>query len=98
MSYLSTRGTALDAAFGPYRGKRTGESALFRGLHDRLHQRHVPLEHLFLRGVDPDLGPQPRLEPGPEVPGGIDGTADSPWVSARSPANAPVALPRLNAP
>lgn len=29
-------GTALDAAFGPYRGKQTGESALFRQLHDRL--------------------------------------------------------------
>ena len=29
-------GTALDAALGPYRGKRTGESALFRGLHDSL--------------------------------------------------------------
>jgi hypothetical protein len=29
-------GTALDAAFGPYRGKQTGESALFRQLHERL--------------------------------------------------------------
>lgn len=29
-------GTALDAAFGPYRGKKTGESALFRQLHERL--------------------------------------------------------------
>lgn len=29
-------GTALDAAFGPYRGKRTGEPALFRSLHEQL--------------------------------------------------------------
>jgi hypothetical protein len=29
-------GTALDAAFGPYRGKQTGELSLFRQLHDRL--------------------------------------------------------------
>ena len=36
-------GTALDAALGPYRGKRTGESALFRGLHDRLESGDVLL-------------------------------------------------------
>ncbi len=29
-------GTALDAALGPYRGKQTGETALFHTLHDRL--------------------------------------------------------------
>ncbi len=29
-------GTVLDAAFGPYRGKRTGEPALFRSLHEQL--------------------------------------------------------------
>jgi putative transposase len=29
-------GTALDAAFGPYRGKQTGELSLFRQRHDRL--------------------------------------------------------------
>ena len=36
-------GTALDAAMGPYRGKRTGEPALFRGLHDRLEAGDVLL-------------------------------------------------------
>jgi hypothetical protein len=36
-------GTALDAAFGPYRGKRTGESALFRRLHDRLEAGDILL-------------------------------------------------------
>jgi hypothetical protein len=36
-------GTALDAAMGPYRGKRTGESALFRGLHDCLQTGDVLL-------------------------------------------------------
>ena len=36
-------GTALDAAMGPYRGKRTGEPALFRGLHDRLEPDDVLL-------------------------------------------------------
>ena len=36
-------GTALDAALGPYRGKQTGESALFRGLHDRLEAGDVLL-------------------------------------------------------
>jgi Transposase DDE domain len=34
--FALTTGTALDAAMGPCRGKRTGESALFRGLHDGL--------------------------------------------------------------
>jgi hypothetical protein len=29
-------GTVLEAAFGPFAGKRTGEPALFRNLHDRL--------------------------------------------------------------
>ena len=36
-------GTALDAAFGPYRGKQTGESALFRQLHDRLQAGDILL-------------------------------------------------------
>jgi len=36
-------GTALDAAFGPYRGKQTGESALFRQLHDRLEAGDILL-------------------------------------------------------
>jgi hypothetical protein len=36
-------GTALDAAFGPYRGKQTGESALFRQLHDRLEPGDILL-------------------------------------------------------
>jgi hypothetical protein len=36
-------GTALDAAFGPYRGQRTGESALFRRLHDRLEAGDILL-------------------------------------------------------
>jgi hypothetical protein len=36
-------GTALDAAFGPYRGKQTGESALFRQLHDRLESGDILL-------------------------------------------------------
>jgi hypothetical protein len=36
-------GTVLDAAFGPYRGKQTGESALFRQLHGRLDPGDVLL-------------------------------------------------------
>jgi DDE family transposase len=36
-------GTALDAAFGPYRGKQTGESALFRQLHERLEPGDILL-------------------------------------------------------
>ncbi len=36
-------GTALDAAMGPYRGKRTGEPALFRELHDRLEAGDILL-------------------------------------------------------
>jgi hypothetical protein len=36
-------GTVLDAAIGPYAGKRTGEPALFRGLHDRLQRGEVIL-------------------------------------------------------
>jgi hypothetical protein len=36
-------GAALDAAMGPCRGKRTGESALFRGLHHRLRAGDVLL-------------------------------------------------------
>jgi hypothetical protein len=41
--FALTTGTALDAAMGPYRGKRTGESALFRGLHDDLRAGDVLL-------------------------------------------------------
>lgn len=36
-------GTVLDAAFGPYQGKETGETALFRSLHDNLDQGDVLL-------------------------------------------------------
>ncbi len=36
-------GTALDAAFGPYRGKQTGELSLFRQLHDRLEAGDILL-------------------------------------------------------
>jgi len=36
-------GTALDAAFGPYRGKQTGELSLFRQLHDRLQSGDILL-------------------------------------------------------
>ena len=41
--FALTTGTALDAAMGPYRGKRTGESALFRQLHDGLQAGDVLL-------------------------------------------------------
>jgi hypothetical protein len=41
--FALTTGTALDAAMGPYRGKRTGESALFRRLHDRLQAEDILL-------------------------------------------------------
>lgn len=36
-------GTVLDAALGPFTGKRTGEPALFRSLHDRLRPGDVVL-------------------------------------------------------
>lgn len=36
-------GTALDAAFAPYKGKKTSELALFRGLHDSLDDGDVVL-------------------------------------------------------
>ena len=36
-------GTVLDAAFGPYKGKETGETALFRSLHDQLDEGDVLL-------------------------------------------------------
>jgi hypothetical protein len=36
-------GTVLDAAMGPYKGKQTGETALFRGLHERLDKGDVLL-------------------------------------------------------
>ncbi len=36
-------GTVLDAALGPYTGKETGETALFRSLHDSLHPGDVVL-------------------------------------------------------
>jgi hypothetical protein len=36
-------GTVLDAAFGPYRGKRTGETALFRRLHHNLEAGDILL-------------------------------------------------------
>ncbi len=36
-------GTVLDAAVGPFAGKRTGEPALFRSLHDRLRAGDVIL-------------------------------------------------------
>jgi Transposase DDE domain len=41
--FALTTGTALDAAMGPYRGKRTGESALFRKLHDDLRAGDILL-------------------------------------------------------
>jgi hypothetical protein len=41
--FALTTGAALDAAMGPYRGKRTGESALFRRLHDRLEAGDILL-------------------------------------------------------
>ena len=41
--FAPATGTALDAALGPYRGKQTGESALFRGPHDRLEAGDVLL-------------------------------------------------------
>jgi hypothetical protein len=36
-------GTVLNAAFGPYQGKQTGETALFRQLHDDLNEGDVLL-------------------------------------------------------
>ena len=36
-------GTVLDAALGPYKGKQTGETALFRGLHEQLDRDDVVL-------------------------------------------------------
>ena len=36
-------GTVLDAAIGPYKGKQTGETALFRSLHSQLDQGDVVL-------------------------------------------------------
>ncbi len=36
-------GTVLDAAFGRYKGKETGETALFRSLHDQLDEGDVLL-------------------------------------------------------
>ncbi len=36
-------GTALDAALGRYQGKETGETALFRSLHDNLCERDIVL-------------------------------------------------------
>src|SRR5262249_54011124 len=36
-------GTVLDAAYGPYRGKQTGETALFRSLHKRLDEGDILL-------------------------------------------------------
>ena len=36
-------GTVLDAALGPYKGKETGETALFRSLHERLDEGDVLL-------------------------------------------------------
>jgi len=41
--FALTTGAALDAAMGPYRGKQTGESAPFRGPHDRLEVGDVLL-------------------------------------------------------
>jgi hypothetical protein len=36
-------GTVLEAAIGPYKGKQTGEPALFRALHPHLHQGDIIL-------------------------------------------------------
>jgi hypothetical protein len=36
-------GTVLAAAYGPYQGKETGETALFRTLHDHLDERDIVL-------------------------------------------------------
>lgn len=40
-------GTVLEAAVGPYKGKRTGETALFRTLHDRLDPGDVVLSDRY---------------------------------------------------
>src|SRR5271170_221459 len=36
-------GTVLDAAIGPYKGKQTGETALFRSLHSKLNEDDILL-------------------------------------------------------
>ena len=36
-------GTVLDAAIGPYKGKRTGETSLFHSLHDNLEAGDILL-------------------------------------------------------
>lgn len=40
-------GTVLEAAVGPYKGKQTGETALFRTLHDRLDPGDVVLSDRY---------------------------------------------------
>lgn len=40
-------GTVLEAAIGPYKGKQTSETALFRALHDRLEEYDVLLADRF---------------------------------------------------
>ncbi len=40
-------GTVLDAAFGPFAGKMTGETALFRSMHHRLHAGDVVLSDRY---------------------------------------------------
>jgi hypothetical protein len=43
-------GTVLEAAIGPYKGKKTGENSLFRTLHDCLKAGDVVLEDRFFSG------------------------------------------------
>jgi hypothetical protein len=43
-------GTVLDAAFGAYRGKQTGENSLFRTLHDHLQEGDVVLADRYFSG------------------------------------------------
>jgi hypothetical protein len=43
-------GTVLDVAFGPHKGKHTGETALFRTLHHHLHDGDVLLADRYFCG------------------------------------------------
>jgi putative transposase len=43
-------GTVLEAAFGKYQGKQTGENSLFRTLHDILRERDVVLADRYFGG------------------------------------------------
>lgn len=43
-------GTVLDVAMGPYQGKQTGETALFRPLHHHLHEGDILLADRYFCG------------------------------------------------